>query len=82
MVARITVVAHVPIVSVIAVVDGPMRRVGAKKQSIIVQYLAQVAAVHVDEDALLLEVMPDVRPVRRVKLSVHEVGDVLSAAVE
>lgn len=51
-------------------------------QAVILDNLAEITPIHVDEDTFFGKIMTDVWPIGGVQTSVDEIGDVFTFAVE
>jgi hypothetical protein len=81
-VARISVVADIAVISIITVIDRTMRRIPAIQQPVFMEDLAEILAVHVNENGLRFHEVANILTSRRMQLTVYEVSDMLAATVE
>lgn len=76
------VASGTPVVAITPIVDRAMGRGSVVHEAITVDDLAKIPAVHVYENSVLLQKMPDVWAIRRVQLAIDQICDVLAIAIE
>jgi len=59
-----------------------VRRIPPVQQPLVKDDLPEIAAAHVDEDALAFKIMADVLAGRRMQLTIDQIGDVLPSTIE
>ena len=82
MVAGVSIVAHVSIISVISKIDRSVGRVTGIEKPVFAYNLAEIAPLHVDEDFLLFKEVPNILTGGRVELPPDKIGNVLASTVK